>query len=119
FRLFYLAYAERTPVIRHEVRDGSRRLPEARIRHEVRDESAADISGFSSKLSWTHYRTLTKVENAAARAFYEIEAEREGWSTPHLERQIHTQLFARLLKSRHKDGVMDLARRGQTVERPI
>jgi predicted nuclease of restriction endonuclease-like (RecB) superfamily len=43
----------------------------------------------------------------------------EGWSVPHLERQIHTQLFARLLKSRDKDGVMDLARRGQIVERPI
>jgi predicted nuclease of restriction endonuclease-like (RecB) superfamily len=40
-------------------------------------------------------------------------------AVPHLERQIHTQLFARLLKSRDKAGVMELARRGQTVERPI
>ena len=75
--------------------------------------------GFSSRLSWTHYRTLLAVEDVRARAFYEIEAEREGWPVPHLERQIHTQLFARLIKSRDKDGVMDLARRGQTVERPI
>lgn len=37
----------------------------------------------------------------------------------HLERQIHTQLFARLLKSRDQPGVMDLAARGQAVERPI
>jgi predicted nuclease of restriction endonuclease-like (RecB) superfamily len=44
-----------------------------------------------------------------------------GESRPveHLERQIHTQLFARLLNSRDKAGVLDLARRGQTVERPI
>jgi predicted nuclease of restriction endonuclease-like (RecB) superfamily len=43
---------------------------------------------------------------------------RGAWSVPHLERQIHTQLFARLLKSRDKAGVMDLASRGQVLERP-
>ncbi|MBK6694533.1 MAG: hypothetical protein IPG50_20335 [Myxococcales bacterium] len=41
-----------------------------------------------SRLSWTHYRALLAVSDPAARAFYEIEAERENWSTPHLERQI-------------------------------
>jgi predicted nuclease of restriction endonuclease-like (RecB) superfamily len=70
-------------------------------------------------LSWSHYRTLTKVDHTSARRFYEIEAEREGWSVPQLERQIHTQLFARLLKSRDKAGVMDLAVRGQVLERPV
>jgi predicted nuclease of restriction endonuclease-like (RecB) superfamily len=74
--------------------------------------------GFSDRLSWSHYRTLTKVEHPAARVFYEIEAERSGWSVPHLERQIHTQLFARLLKSRDKAGVLDLATRSQVLERP-
>jgi predicted nuclease of restriction endonuclease-like (RecB) superfamily len=74
--------------------------------------------GFSSRLSWTHYRALLKVSDPAARAFYEIEAERENWSTPHLERQIFTALHLRLLKSRNKAGVMELARKGQTVERP-
>ncbi len=59
------------------------------------------------------------VEHEAARAFYEIEAERSEWNVEHLERQIHTHLFARLLKSRDKAGVMDLAQRGQLVERPI
>jgi predicted nuclease of restriction endonuclease-like (RecB) superfamily len=73
----------------------------------------------TARWCWTHYRTLLSVEEVRARAFYEIEAEREGWPVPHLERQIHTQLFARLLKSRNKDGVMELARRGQIVERPI
>jgi predicted nuclease of restriction endonuclease-like (RecB) superfamily len=58
------------------------------------------------------------VSDPAARAFYEIEAERENWSTPHLERQIFTALHLRLLKSRNKAGLMELARKGQTVERP-
>jgi predicted nuclease of restriction endonuclease-like (RecB) superfamily len=118
FRLFYLQYRTRRPEIHHEARDESAREKGARKkRHEARDELATQ--GFSSRLSWTHYRTLTKIDDPGARAFYEIEAERENWSVPHLERQIHTQLHLRLVKSRDKAGVMELARRGQTVERPI
>ncbi len=103
FRLFYLAYADRRPEIHHEARDESRALP-APIHHEPRDVSrdlarAVDLvnapRGFSSRLSWTHYRILTKVVNAAERLFYEIDADSDGWSTTALERQIHTQLFAR------------------------
>jgi predicted nuclease of restriction endonuclease-like (RecB) superfamily len=81
-------------------------------------ESSSELRGFSDRLGWSHYRALAKVAQRPARCFYEIEAEREGWSTPHLERQIHTQLFARLLKSRNRQGVLDLAARGQVIERP-
>jgi len=140
FRSFYQAYADREPLIRDARGEfGTRLVPNlgevgtleaaagrhapatenARIRHAPRAESEGTPTGFSSRLSWTHYRTLLAVEDVRARTFYEIEAEREAWPVPHLERQIHTQLFARLLKSRDQDGVMDLARRGQTVERPI
>jgi predicted nuclease of restriction endonuclease-like (RecB) superfamily len=127
FRLFYLAYANRRPEIHHGPRDESPALP-APIHHEAGDVSAdlaravelANVPrGFSSRLSWTHYRALTKVENAAERLFYEIEADRDGWSTTVLERQIHTQLFARLRKSRDKAGVLDLATRGLALQRPI
>jgi hypothetical protein len=93
----------------------SKPIDAAKILHEAGAEFA---QGFSSRLSWTHYRALLKVSDPAARAFYEIEAERENWSTPHLERQIFTALHLRLLKSRNKAGVMELARKGQTVERP-
>jgi predicted nuclease of restriction endonuclease-like (RecB) superfamily len=122
-----LAYADRKPKIHHEARDGSPALPAA-IHHELRDGSkdlasalgiASAPRGFSARLSWTHYRVLTKVENAAARLFYEVEADREGWSTTVLERQIHTQLFARLLKSRDKAGVLALATRGLALQRPL
>ncbi|HWO23532.1 MAG TPA: PDDEXK nuclease domain-containing protein [Kofleriaceae bacterium] len=127
FRDFYLTYRERAPSIRAEVFrtslvQNSKRLVQnskpidaAKILHEAGAEFA---QGFSSRLSWTHYRALLKVSDPAARAFYEIEAERENWSTPHLERQIFTALHLRLLKSRDKAGVMELARKGQTVERP-
>lgn len=39
------------------------------------------------------------------------------WSL--LERQIHSLLFARLLRSRDKAGVLALAKQGQTVNQPI
>ena len=38
------------------------------------------IQGFSPLLSWSHYRTLTRVENRNERLFYELETEKEGWS---------------------------------------
>jgi predicted nuclease of restriction endonuclease-like (RecB) superfamily len=120
FRDFYVTYQDRAPSIRAEgfrtsVVQNSKPVDAAKILHEAGAEFA---EGFSSRLSWTHYRALLSVGDPAARAFYEIEAERENWSTPHLERQIFTALHQRLLKSRNKEGVMELARKGQTVERP-
>jgi predicted nuclease of restriction endonuclease-like (RecB) superfamily len=82
-------------------------------------ETADKLKGFSPNLSWTHYRSLCKVEHRAERRFYEIEAEKQGWSVSILERQIHSLLFARLLKSRDKAGVLALAEQGQTVSKPI
>jgi predicted nuclease of restriction endonuclease-like (RecB) superfamily len=134
FRTFYLAYRDRAPEIRH-VAGGESATPsrieprraQRRIRHiaggELPDRagparSDALLDGFSPLLGWSHYRLLMKIEQADARRFYEIEAERGPWSVPHLERQIHTQLFTRLLKSRDRAGVMDLASRGQVLERP-
>src|ERR1700690_1002658 len=81
FRLFYQRYTDREPEIRHAPRDES---GASQKRHEPSDESTAlmaatrsqsGLKGFSSRLSWTHYRTLTKVAHAAERTFYEIEAE--------------------------------------------
>ena len=135
FRAFYLAYANRSAEIRH-IQSGESPAAVAtaskrgapKIRHtargvlqdlEVAIGQHTPLDGFSPLLGWSHYRQLMKVEHEAARRFYEIEAERAEWSVQHLERQIDTQLFARLLKSRDKAGVMDLATRGQVLERPV
>ena len=61
---------------------------------------------------------LLKVTNPAARSFYEIEAAREGWSSRELERQVASLLFERLAKSRDKEKVLDLARRGHELDGP-
>jgi hypothetical protein len=79
FRDFFQTYRELPPVIRTEefrtrLVQNSKRRGAARILHEVGAEFA---KGFSSGLSWSHYRALLKVNDPAARAFYEIEAEQE------------------------------------------
>lgn len=90
--------------------------------HAVRGESGGDGAWrpglLHSGLSWTHYRTLLKVERREVRDFYEIEASRSGWSARQLERQINSFLFERLAKSRDKKGVLALANEGQELVRP-
>ena len=50
-----------------------------------------------TELSWTHYRTLTRIENESARHWYMNEAIEQGWSARALERQIGTLYYERLL----------------------
>ena len=69
-------------------------------------------------LSWTHYRTLLRVEKPDARSFYEIEAIRNNWSARELERQINSLLHERLALSRDKRGLMRLAAEGHEVHKP-
>ena len=71
-----------------------------------------------TNLSWTHYRTLLRVDKTEARAFYEIEAIKNTWSARELERQINSLLFERLALSKDKKGLMKLATKGHVVQQP-
>ena len=53
-------------------------------------------------LAWSHYVRLMSVTMAQARAFYETEAIRGGWSVRQLERQIGTQLYERTSHSKRQ-----------------
>jgi predicted nuclease of restriction endonuclease-like (RecB) superfamily len=70
-------------------------------------------------LSWTHYRTLMRVDRPESCAFYEIEALKNNWSARELERQINSLLFERLAKSKDQAGLMELATQGQTIQQPM
>jgi predicted nuclease of restriction endonuclease-like (RecB) superfamily len=70
-------------------------------------------------LSWSHYRSLLRVDRQTARNFYEVEAVNHGWTVRELSRQISSLLFDRLAKSRDKEGLMRLAVHGQEVAQPI
>jgi len=62
-------------------------------------------------LSWTHYRTLLKVEDPAARKWYMEEAVRENWGTRALDRQISTLYYERLLASKDRKALRQEADR--------
>lgn len=124
FRQFYLVYRERVtipypmgaesvlqqisnpagtesaiPAINRQKEDESGRTE---ILHPTGREWA---SGFSPSLSWSHYRALMRVEDAAAREFYEREAAECGWSKSQLERQIQSSYYHRILANRGEAGL--------------
>jgi len=135
---FYLSYPELysgAPIL-HAVRgESSRGLPSRKL-HPARGEWNDTVSmplaviphAVSAKswkpgllhpnLSWTHYRTLLRVDKAEARAFYEIEAIKNNWAARELERQINSLLYERLALSRDKKGLMRLAVKGHEVQKP-
>ena len=57
-------------------------------------------------LSWSHYVRLLSVEKPHARAFYEAEAIRGGWSIRQLDRQVSTQLFERTSHSKRQSALL-------------
>jgi len=57
-------------------------------------------------LTWSHYVRLLSLGNPDARAFYETEALRGGWSVRQLDRQIATQFYERTFLSRNKAAML-------------
>lgn len=55
-------------------------------------------------LPWSHYVRLLSVEDTKARAFYEAEALRGGWSVRQLDRQISTLFYERKKLSRDRSA---------------
>ncbi|MGD9707980.1 MAG: YhcG family protein [Candidatus Delongbacteria bacterium] len=116
YRRFYMTFPERIPEILHI---GCGEFESSDIQHNTISEvSTIYKKGFSPNLGWSHYRALMRVDNENERLFYEIEAEKERWDVKHLERQIHTFLYARLMKSKNKAGVIELASKGNKIEKP-
>ena len=70
------------------------------------------------KLSWSHYLILMRMENIEERNFYEIESIQNNWSLRELRRQIDSALYERLVLSRDKAKVKELAFKGQVIEKP-
>lgn len=114
-RAFYLAYPDLLQK-QHAVRVISTEVIDNTISNSLALKQTSDdklVPGIlNANLSWTHYRTLLKVERIEARNFYEIEAIKNNWSARQLERQISSLLFDRLIKSRDQQGLISLANEG-------
>ena len=114
FRQFYQIYQSRLEAIRHPV--GSEFIqsesfpaiscpPDAELAASSGKSyplGSELITGFSSQLSWSHYRALMRVGNVDAREFYEREAVAGGWNKRTLERQKKSETVAKysVLKDR-------------------
>jgi predicted nuclease of restriction endonuclease-like (RecB) superfamily len=68
------------------------------------------VNALRSQLSWTHYRTLIRIDNQDKREFYIAEADKNNWTARQLERQVNSQLFERLLLSNDVHSVLAIAR---------
>lgn len=102
-RQLYVTYPEGS-LLPHELGGSPKRTAAlSKSKSEIRTAVPSELeTAFPPHLGWSHYLVLLKVTNPTARAFYEIEATRENWSSRELERQVSSLLFERLAKSRDK-----------------
>lgn len=72
----------------------------------------------SEKLSWSHICELITIEDELERGFYENECIASGWNVRALRRQMNSALYLRLAASKDKEGILQLAQKGVTVQYP-
>ena len=72
----------------------------------------------SCKLSWSHYLEILKCSDELEIGFYVAECVRSNWNVRELRRQMKSSLFERLALSKDKQGVLELAHKGNEVQSP-
>ncbi len=105
-RQFYMAYPR---ILQTASAKSGRAAPSDKL--PFAEVTLRDL-GKGFPLSWSHYVRLLSVEKPEARAFYEAEALRGGWTVRQLDRQIGTQFYERTLLSRNKAAML---RKGQNA----
>lgn len=68
------------------------------------------------KLGWSHYLKLMRIGDINERKFYEIECHKNNWSLREFQRQFDAALYQRLVLSRDKEKIEELAEKGQVIE---
>lgn len=76
------------------------------------------VNALRSQLNWTQYRQLIQIADPDKREFYLAESCKNNWSSRQLERQIHSNLYERLLLSNDKESVLAVARNEQQPTDP-
>ena len=67
-------------------------------------------------LPWSHYVLLLGARSPEARAFYETEALRGGWTVRQLRRQVGTQFYERTALTRNKAAMLSKGARKQAAD---
>ncbi|WP_017364636.1 PDDEXK nuclease domain-containing protein [Methylococcus capsulatus] len=121
-RAFYLAWpadpisqrsSAKSPALQILQRPSAKSPAEA-IRPMASGESL-DLSALAQDfpLPWSAYVRLLSVKNPQARAFYETEALRGGWTIAQLNRQISSQFYERTALSTNKAAMLE---KGEVAE---
>jgi predicted nuclease of restriction endonuclease-like (RecB) superfamily len=104
-RGFYLAYREILQIPSGEMApSGKVQTPSGLFAGRDEDGPVARF-----RLPWSHYVRLLGVRNREARAFYEAEALRGGWTIKQLDRQVGSQFYERTVLSRNKAAMLSRA----------
>jgi predicted nuclease of restriction endonuclease-like (RecB) superfamily len=103
-RAFYLA----RPLLETASAKSPTSTATARARPIVQTVSAQLAKECAARLPlpWSHYVRLLGVRSTHARAFYESEALRGGWTIRQLDRQIQSQFYERTALSRDKVALL-------------
>ncbi|MGC9224232.1 MAG: PDDEXK nuclease domain-containing protein [Terracidiphilus sp.] len=104
-RTFYQAWPE--PQIRQTLSDESASFTKINTLQNTATAPLAVANRFV--LPWSAYVRLLSVKNPEARAFYEAEALRSGWSVRQLDRQIGSQFYERIALSKNKAAMLEKA----------
>ncbi len=73
----------------------------------------------SDKLTWSHICELITIDDDLERSFYEKECVKENWDVRSLRRQMDSGLFLRLAASKDKEGILELAKTGIEIQKPM
>lgn len=114
-RAFHLAWSIDRISQTVSARSGASPIPQTASGESPGETILQTVSGQSPDLSvlarafplpWSAYVRLLSVKNTQARAFYEAEALRCGWSVRQLTRQIDSQFYERTARSRSKAAML-------------
>ena len=77
-----------------------------------------DSYGFSmaGKIPWSHLRSIMRISDEGERNFYLKETINSRWSVRELQRQKNSLLYERLILSKDKEKVVELAEKGQVLK---
>lgn len=96
-RSLYLTYPDILQTVSAKSGDEKSRTPSGQV---------ALTAAQRFPLPWSHYVKLLSLKNPEARAFYEAEALRGGWSVRQLDRQISSLFYERTALSRNKVAML-------------
>lgn len=118
---FYLTYSGSISanMLRKSENDSISQKPSAQLQPDDKLLNTISLTPLPKfNLSWSHYLKLMRIEKPQERSFYEIECAANNWTLKELQRQYDSALYERLALSRDKEGIKQLAEKGQIIEKP-